>query len=90
MPRVRRSVTLVNVQGLHARPISRIVETARRHRSSLAISSGCVRADGRNLLQMLTLAAPPGTVLELDCEGDDAEELVAALERLIAERFGEE
>ena len=90
MAAVRRSATLVNSQGLHARPISRMIETARKHRAALVVSCAGVRADGRNMLQMLTLAAPPGSVLEFEAEGEDAAELVAELLRLVAEKFGEE
>ena len=90
MPRVRRSAALVNAQGLHARPISKLIEVARRHRAALTISCGDIRADGRNMLQMLTLAAPSGSVLEFDADGEDAEALVAELEKLVADRFQEE
>ena len=89
MPQVRRSATLLNPQGLHARPISKMIEVARRHRAKLRITVGDVTADGRNMLQMLTLAAPVGSVLELDADGEDADALVAELERLVAAKFDE-
>jgi phosphocarrier protein HPr len=89
VPLVRRTVTLVNPQGLHARPISKLLETAKRHESSLRIVSGGRQVNGRSMLDMLTLAAPAGAVLELEAEGPDAEALVSALERLVADRFGE-
>jgi phosphotransferase system HPr-like phosphotransfer protein len=38
---------------------------------------------------LLTLAAPQGSVLRLAAEGDDEEQALAALETLVAERFGE-
>jgi phosphotransferase system HPr (HPr) family protein len=90
MAHVRRSATLVNAHGLHARPISRIIEVARRHSAEVFVSCGGVRANGRRMLEMLMLAAPPGAELEFDAEGDDAEALVAELEKLVAEKFGEE
>ena len=90
MPRVVRSATLVNAQGLHARPISKLIAVARAHQALLKIRCGAVEADGRSMLQMLQLAAPNGAVLEFDAEGADAEELVVALEKLIASRFDEE
>jgi phosphotransferase system HPr (HPr) family protein len=90
MPRVRRSASLVNAQGLHARPISKMIEVARRHRATLTVSCGELKADGRSMLQMLTLAAPSGSVLEFDADGEDAEALVAELEKLVAERFHED
>jgi phosphocarrier protein len=90
MPQVRRSAKLVNAQGLHARPIGRLLAVARAHQSKLVVSCDGVRADGRNMLQLLTLAAPSGSLLEFEAEGEDAEALVAELEKLVASRFGEE
>ena len=87
---VRRSATLVNAQGLHARPISRMIEVARRHQARLVVSCAGMRADGRNMLQMLTLAAPPGAVLEFEADGEDAPALVDALTQLVLARFGEQ
>jgi phosphocarrier protein len=83
-------VQLANRQGLHARPISRLIEIARRHRAALEVRCGDARADGRRMLEMLTLAAPHGSVLEFDAEGDDAEALLAELAALVESRFGEE
>ena len=39
---------------------------------------------------LMMLAAAKGSVLRLIAEGEDASELVAALEELITLRFGEE
>lgn len=90
MSSVRRSLTIVNQQGLHARPISKMIEVARRHRAAITIRCGEQAANGRKMLEMLALAAPVGTVLDVEADGDDAAELVDELERLVASRFGEE
>ena len=90
MPRVVRSVVLLNEHGLHARPISRLLEVARRFGASLVIRCDGAKADGRRMLQMLTLAAPCGASLEFEADGDDAQALVDALVALVESRFGEE
>ena len=90
MPQASRSAKLVNAQGLHARPIGRLLEVARAHQATLVVSCDGARADGRSMLQLLTLAAPAGSVLEFEADGEDAEALVSALEKLVASRFGEE
>ncbi len=89
MARVARSVTLVNEFGLHARPISRVLEVVRNHQSAITITWGGIRANGRKMLELLTLAAPHGSVLELDADGDDAERLIDALDQLVRSGFGE-
>lgn len=90
MPLLRRSVTLVNAQGLHARPISKLVEIAKRHQASVVVRCGSQKANARRMLEMLALAAPTGSVLDFEADGDDAEALLTELEQVIAARFGEE
>ena len=90
MEPLRLSLTLVNQLGLHARPISKMIEVARRHQAALTIRCGDQRANGRKMLEMLALAAPVGSVLEVEAVGEDAPALVDELERLVAARFGEE
>ena len=84
-----RSLVLENPQGLHARPISRILEIVRRHQASVTIRVGESSANGRKMLELLALAAPVGSVLEVDAEGDDAVALLDELEALVRARFGE-
>jgi phosphotransferase system HPr-like phosphotransfer protein len=42
------------------------------------------------MLEMLALAAPAGSVLEVEADGADATALLDELEALIRSRFGEE
>lgn len=90
MPPLCRSLTIVNQLGLHARPISKIIEVARRHQAAVTIRCGEQRANGRRMLEMLALAAPVGSVLEVEADGEDAPALLDELEKLVASRFGEE
>jgi len=45
--------------------------------------------DAKSILDILTLAAGPGNVLELRATGDDAEEALKRLEELFASKFTE-
>lgn len=90
MPPLRRSLTIVNQLGLHARPISKLIEVARRHQAAVTIRCGEQQANGRKMLEMLALAAPVGSVLEVEAEGEDAQALLDELAQLVASRFGEE
>jgi len=90
VPPVRRSLTLVNAQGLHARPISKMIEVVRRHQAAVTIRCGSQVANGRRMLEMLALAAPAGAVLEVEADGPDADALLDELDALVRARFGEE
>ncbi len=89
MAKVSRSATLVNEHGLHARPISKLIEVARRHQAALQMRCAGKSANGRRMLEMLMLAAPAGSVIEFEADGDDAQALVDALVALVEARFTE-
>ena len=86
----RAVVRIVNQQGLHARPISRFVQTAGRFEASVSVRGpdGTV-ADGRSIFSMMTLAAGQGAELVVEADGRQAAEVLDALTRLVAGGFGE-
>ena len=85
----RRLVRIINNQGLHARPCHSIVSKALEYKSELRIRSGDNEVNGKSILELITLSAGMGTELELRAWGLDADELVASIERLFADGFGE-
>jgi phosphocarrier protein len=46
-------------------------------------------ADGRSIMGILTLAAPQGSKVLVEASGEDAEQAVRAIERLIDKKFNE-
>jgi phosphotransferase system HPr (HPr) family protein len=89
MPRVVRATVLSNEHGLHARPINKLLEVTRRFTAAVTIRCGARRANGRKMFEMLMLAAPCGTEIEFDADGEDAAALVEALVAVVDSRFGE-
>jgi phosphotransferase system HPr (HPr) family protein len=87
---LRRTVRVINAQGLHARPCHAIVSCALAHASELRIRSRGREVNGKSILELMTLSAGPGTELELVARGVDAEALLAELEQLFEGCFGEE
>ncbi len=55
-----------------------------------AFGEDYVMADGKSIMQMMTLAAVEGTRLRITAVGDDADEAVQKLVELIESKFGEE
>lgn len=86
----RATVRIMNQQGLHARPISRFVQTAGKFEATVSVRGpdGTV-ADGRSIFSMMTLAAGQGTELVVEADGRQALEVLAALSELVAGGFGE-
>ena len=46
--------------------------------------------DGKSIMQMLLLAGTMGTVLVIQCDGEDEQQALDALMRLIASKFDED
>ena len=82
-------VQIVNRLGLHARAAARLVHLANRFSSAITVSKGSSKVDGKSILGLLTLAASKGTRLRLTAAGDDEEEALLELSKLIGDRFGE-
>lgn len=77
----------VNLEnGLHLKPSSQIVQLAHKFDCKLQVRKGDRVVDGTSMLDLLTLAAEHGTVLEFVAEGDRAEEVLDALTQLLEEQ----
>lgn len=93
MPTVSRDVVVINSLGLHARPAMQFVDLANQFKSSVTVVSHGEEpgeADGKSVMQMIILAAVPGTRLTITAEGEDAQEAVDKLVQLFESKFGEE
>ncbi len=86
---VERSAKITNPEGLHARPSGTLVAVANEFSSVLRIRCGEHSVNGRSILELITLEAQCGRELHFSAEGPDAEELVAALVRLVETGFQE-
>jgi phosphocarrier protein len=89
MSRLDRTFLIANTLGLHARAAALFVQTANRHRSDVQLEKDGVQVNGKSIMGVLTLAASKGSEIVLSCEGDDAEEAMEALAKLIQAGFGE-
>ncbi|MEO0138953.1 MAG: HPr family phosphocarrier protein [candidate division WOR-3 bacterium] len=92
MKKVVREVELKNRLGLHARPSTMIATLASNFKSEIFIErvSDGMRANAKSVFGVMMLAAPKGTVLKIEAEGEDAEEAINALIDLINRGFDED
>ena len=89
-PPITRVIVIRNTQGLHARPAEMFVRLAQKFRSRIELVRDSQRVEARNIMDLLTLGAAQGTVLVLEAIGDDAQEAVEALARLVEDGFPNE
>ena len=84
-------MTIVNRQGLHARPAAQFVRVAGQFPDvEVTVDKDGMAVNGKSIMGMLMLEASQGTRLRLTAEGDGAEEAVQALRDLVESGFGEE
>ena len=85
----RRDVTIVNPQGLHARPADLFVKLANQFESEVGLIKNGERVDGKSILAVLTLAAEKGTELTIEATGHDAAVAINALTELVDSGFAD-
>jgi phosphocarrier protein HPr len=90
-PRLARCrVEILNALGVHLRPAEKFVSLAYKFQSEIRVFRNGQEVNGKSILDLATLAAEQGTVLDLEARGPDAASAVAALADLVANRFYED
>ena len=84
-----RSLNIINEKGLHARASAKFVETVERFDAQALVRRDGMEVTGDSIMGLLMLAAAKGCSIEVETEGAEAAELMAALDALLADRFGE-
>nr|WP_255762621.1 HPr family phosphocarrier protein [Halomonas alkalisoli] len=87
---VSRKLVLTNKRGLHARAATKLVQCCQPFQARVTVSRGGQDADACNIMSLLMLGAPCGTELTVSAEGEDAEQVLDALETLFDARFEED
>ena len=89
MVKVLKKIEIKNKLGLHARAAALLVQTANRFSAQISLSKDGQTADGRSIMGVLTLAATQGSKIQVEAVGEDAEQAVRAIEKLVDKRFNE-
>jgi phosphocarrier protein len=86
----RATVQIVNERGLHARASAKFVKLAAAYESAVQVSRDDQTVDALSIMGLMMLAAGLGSSIEITGDGPDAEAAVAALKRLVENRFEED
>jgi phosphocarrier protein len=87
---IQSSITISNKLGLHARASAKLTKLAGNFRSEIHLSRNGRRVNAKSIMGVMMLAAGLGASVELEADGPDEAEAMAALRALIDGRFGEE
>ncbi|WP_421725152.1 HPr family phosphocarrier protein [Bauldia sp.] len=88
--RFESDLAISNKRGLHARAAARFVRCAEEFNAAIEVTKDGTTVGGTSIMGLMMLAAAAGSTIHVAAEGPDAEAALAALETLVAERFGEE
>lgn len=83
------TVTILNRNGLHARPAAEIVKAASDFKSDITIVRDELEVNGKSIMGVMMLAAECGAMLTVRANGPDEEQAIEAISAIIAARFGE-
>ncbi|MBF9030832.1 HPr family phosphocarrier protein [Rhodobacterales bacterium HKCCE3408] len=86
---VVRKLEIVNMKGLHARASAKLVEVVESHDANCTVRRDGLDAAGDSIMGLLMLAAGQGTIIEIETRGAEADALADAIEKLVADKFGE-
>lgn len=86
---IRTQVHIVNKLGLHARAAAKFVACTSAFSSTIQTGKDGQLIDGKSIMSVMMLAAGKGTVLDLEIEGADEDDALAALQTLLENRFDE-
>ena len=86
---VTRKMTIENERGLHARASGALSQLCENFDAEAIVRFDGEEADAGSIMDLLTLAATQGSVIEVEAAGNDADAMVNAMESLISDKFGE-
>lgn len=95
------TITIRNQKGLHARAAAKFVKTVEQFEAVITVSKmgetpaafeegGHWTVSGSSILGLMMLGAEPGAQLFISAVGPQSKEAIAALQKLVEEKFDEE
>lgn len=85
-----RTVTIVNLRGLHARAAAKFVKTAGQFNAQITVAKQDTEVSGLSIMGLMMLAAGKGSDIQIRASGAQAQAALDALAGLIANKFDED
>jgi len=80
---IKRTLTVRNKSGLHARPAALFVQIANKYDAQISVRKGAQTVNGKSIMGIMMLAASRGSKICIEAKGGDAQEAVEELEKLV-------
>ena len=86
---IKQEIEIINKLGLHARASSKLTQTASQFVSEIWVTRNSRRVNAKSIMGVMMLAAAKGSTIEVEANGTDEAEAMAAIKALINDYFGE-
>ena len=85
----RAEAQIVNKLGLHARASAKLTQVASAYKCEVWLERNGRRVNAKSIMGVMMLAAGKGALVAVDAQGEDADAALAAVLKLIADKFDE-
>jgi phosphocarrier protein len=90
MKEAELKMQICNELGMHARAATKFVQTANKFGAVITVEKDGQSVNGKSIMGVLMLVAAKGSWITVKCQGDDCEEALKALAKLVKDKFGED
>lgn len=87
---IRQPLTIQNKLGLHTRAAAKLVDTAKRYGSHIELYFRDRSVDCKSIMGVITLGAQKDNIVDVVINGDDEQQALDAIQKLIDDKFGED
>ena len=87
---IKKTLTIVNKLGLHARTATQLVKLANQFDAKIILKKGDKEADASSVLGLMMLESHQGEQVDVIVDGNDDVDALAAIEELIEGKFNED
>ena len=84
-----QNIEITNKLGLHARASAKLTQVAGAFKCEIWLTRNERRVNAKSIMGVMMLAAGKGASVLVEAEGPDAVEALAAILKLIQDKFGE-
>ena len=85
----RAEVEIINKLGLHARASAKLTQVASGYACEVWLTRNGRRVNAKSIMGVMMLAAGKGAMITVDADGENADAALAAVLKLIADKFDE-
>ena len=85
-----KKLKVLNEYGIHARPAALLVKAAGKYKCDIFVEKDGNKVSCKSIMGLMTIEGFPGSILKVSASGSDAQDAMAEIEELFANKFYED